>query len=65
MQPEQTGALYFVATGLGDGAHHFSDTLEEHNSAVQTYLTRLRGAQRAAAPPVAPGVTAGQGRRTP
>ena len=41
-QPADTPALYFVATGLGDGAHHFSSTLEEHNSAVQTYLVRLR-----------------------
>ncbi len=24
MQPEDTGALFFVATGAGDGAHHFS-----------------------------------------
>jgi UPF0755 protein len=46
VQPADTKALYFVATGLGDGAHHFSSTLEEHNSAVQTYLERLRG-QRA------------------
>jgi UPF0755 protein len=65
VQPAQTGALYFVASGLGDGAHHFSETLEEHNSAVQTYLTRLRRAQRAANPPVAPGAAAGQGRRPP
>ena len=42
VQPAQTEALYFVATGLNDGAHHFSKTLEEHNSAVQTYLMRLR-----------------------
>jgi UPF0755 protein len=48
VQPEQTGALYFVATGLGDGAHHFSSSLEEHNSAVQSYLMRLRSQQRAA-----------------
>ncbi len=40
--PDESGALYFVATGLGDGAHHFSRTLEEHNAAVQTYLARLR-----------------------
>jgi UPF0755 protein len=45
VQPEDTGALYFVATGAGDGAHHFSSTLEEHNQAVQAYLTRLRTAQ--------------------
>jgi len=48
LQPAATPALYFVATGLGDGAHHFSDTLAEHNSAVQTYLARLRNGQRAA-----------------
>jgi UPF0755 protein len=42
VQPEDTGALFFVATGAGDGAHHFSRTLEEHNQAVQAYLTRLR-----------------------
>jgi UPF0755 protein len=48
VQPADTRALYFVATGLGDGAHHFSSTLEEHNSAVQTYLVRLRTQQRGA-----------------
>jgi UPF0755 protein len=50
VQPESTPALYFVATGLGDGAHHFSNTLEEHNSAVQTYLVRLRSQERSARP---------------
>lgn len=48
VQPADTRALYFVATGLGDGAHHFSSTLEEHNSAVQTYLVRLRSQQHGA-----------------
>jgi len=48
VQPADTRALYFVATGLGDGAHHFSSTLEEHNSAVQTYLVRLRNQQHGA-----------------
>jgi len=45
-----------VATGLGDGAHHFSKTLEEHNSAVQTYLVRLREQERRARarPPITP-----------
>ena len=42
VRPLDTGALYFVATGDGDGAHHFSATLEEHNAAVQHYLARLR-----------------------
>ena len=45
MHPAATDALYFVASGLGDGAHHFSATLEEHNAAVQTYLARLRHPQ--------------------
>lgn len=45
VHPAATDALYFVATGLGDGAHHFSSTLEEHNAAVQTYLARLRHPQ--------------------
>lgn len=44
VQPQPTPALYFVASGLNDGAHHFSATLKEHNAAVQSYLARLRGA---------------------
>ena len=62
VQPEETPALYFVATGLGDGAHHFSSTLEEHNSAVQTYLTRLRNPERNARqpPPVTPEAAAAE-----
>ena len=51
VQPAPTAALYFVATGLGDGAHHFSSTLQEHNSAVQTYLQRLRASTHGAAAP--------------
>lgn len=50
LHPEEKGELYFVATGLGDGAHHFSKTLGEHNSAVQTYLARLRNPTRGPAP---------------
>jgi UPF0755 protein len=49
VQPEDTGALFFVATGAGDGAHHFSRTLEEHNQAVQAYLARLRAQGHAGA----------------
>jgi UPF0755 protein len=40
--PEATGALYFVATGRGDGSHYFSTTLEEHERAVSDYLRELR-----------------------
>jgi len=50
VQPEDTGALFFVATGAGDGAHHFSRTLEEHNQAVQVYLARLRAQGHGGAP---------------
>lgn len=34
-------ALYFVATGKG--GHKFSETLEQHNQAVQEYLSVIRG----------------------
>ena len=44
VQPDETGELYFVATGLGDGSHAFSKTLAEHNAAVARYLARLRAA---------------------
>ena len=44
--PEKTDALYFVASGKGDGSHVFSATLEQHNAAVARYLARQR--QRAA-----------------
>lgn len=42
VQPDETGALYFVATGKDDGSHVFSKTLAEHNAAVARYLARLR-----------------------
>jgi UPF0755 protein len=42
VSPEVTGAIYFVATGRGDGSHYFSATLEEHEQAVREYLRELR-----------------------
>ncbi|MFK8053514.1 MAG: endolytic transglycosylase MltG [Woeseiaceae bacterium] len=42
MQPADGTELYFVASGLGDGGHVFSDTLAEHQTAVAAYLKRLR-----------------------
>lgn len=39
VNPEETKALYFVAKG--DGSHQFSETLEQHNAAVQRY--QLKG----------------------
>ncbi len=38
VQPASSPALYFVARG--DGSSHFSQTLEEHNRAVNTYQRR-------------------------
>lgn len=42
VSPEISGAIYFVATGRGDGSHYFSKTLEEHERAVRDYLRQLR-----------------------
>jgi UPF0755 protein len=42
VQPDVSGALFFVATGQGDGSHSFSRTLAEHNLAVKRYLRQLR-----------------------
>lgn len=42
VQPQMTGAIFFVATGKGDGSHFFSATLAEHEAAVQRYLRQLR-----------------------
>jgi UPF0755 protein len=42
MHPKITGAIYFVATGKGDGSSYFSKTLEEHNEALRKYLRTLR-----------------------
>lgn len=41
VHPAPIDALYFVATGLPDGSHRFSATLEEHDIAVRDYLRRL------------------------
>lgn len=37
MHPAKGNTLYFVAKNLGDGSHHFSETLKEHNEAVRKY----------------------------
>ncbi len=46
VMPEISGAVYFVATGRGDGSHHFSATLEEHDRAIRDYLRVLRNPER-------------------
>jgi UPF0755 protein len=38
--PEESDYYYFVSRG--DGSHHFSRTLREHNNAVQKYLRNRR-----------------------
>jgi len=50
--PAESKALFFVATGAGDGTHHFSETLSEHNNAVQRFLQRTgaRAANREVRP---------------
>lgn len=40
VHPGKTKALYFVSKG--DGTHHFSETLEEHNDAVNRYQLKGR-----------------------
>ncbi len=40
-RPADGTALFFVATGKGDGSHRFSDTLREHEAAVREYLAAL------------------------
>ena len=42
VQPQMSGAVFFVATGKGDGSHYFSKTLAEHDAAVKRYLQQLR-----------------------
>ena len=37
MHPAAGNTLYFVAKNQGDGSHHFSETLKEHNEAVRKY----------------------------
>jgi UPF0755 protein len=41
LHPAANDALYFVATGNGDGSHQFSATLAEHDVALRAYLHRL------------------------
>jgi UPF0755 protein len=50
-QPNDSGALFFVATGDPDGSHYFSKTLAEHNAAVKRFLARLRSRSATAAQP--------------
>ncbi len=40
LHPVESAALYFVATGAGDGSHHFSATYAEHLAALREFLKR-------------------------
>jgi len=40
-RPADGTALFFVASGKGDGSHRFSDTLSQHEAAVRDYLAAL------------------------
>jgi UPF0755 protein len=45
LHPAGGSSVYFVATGLGDGSHKFSDTKAEHDIAVREYLRRQRASR--------------------
>jgi len=42
LHPASGTELYFVAMGMGNGTHQFSETQEQHNAAVKAYLARQR-----------------------
>ncbi|MBK5293820.1 MAG: endolytic transglycosylase MltG [Acidobacteriia bacterium] len=46
LAPAQTRYLYFVAKPGGDGSHQFSETFGQHQSAVGTYKSGNRKAQK-------------------
>ena len=47
LHPAPGNELYFVATGIGDGSHQFSETKEQHDAAVSEYLKRQRSKRQA------------------
>jgi UPF0755 protein len=47
-RPQETGELFFVATGLPDGSHTFSRTYDEHRAAVRLMLQRQRERRQSA-----------------
>jgi UPF0755 protein len=50
-RPEATDAIFFVASGKGDGSHVFSATLAEQNAAVAKYLASQRHREAAGSSP--------------
>ena len=59
LHPQATDKLYFVARG--DGSHHFSATLEEHNSAVREFQIRNRRQNYRSTPAPGPAQSETQG----
>jgi UPF0755 protein len=51
LHPADIDALYFVATGTGDGGHQFSANLADHDLALRAYLKRIGAHEHKAAPP--------------
>ncbi len=51
LHPADIDALYFVATGTGDGGHQFSSNLADHDLALRAYLKRIGAHERKASPP--------------
>jgi len=51
LHPADIDALYFVATGTGDGGHQFSSNLADHDVALRAYLKRIGAHEHKAAPP--------------
>ena len=48
LHPADGNEVFFVATGLGDGSHKFSETKDQHDAAVREYLARQRAARQEA-----------------
>ncbi len=46
VHPDDSGSLYFVASGEEDGSHVFSKTLRDHNAALKRYLDLTRASPR-------------------
>jgi len=55
LNPEPGNSLYFVAKG--DGSHEFSDSLQQHSSAVNRYQLNRNANYRSAPVPSEKGET--------
>ena len=55
LEPAHTDALFFVAKADGSGGHQFSNTIDEHNRAVQQYRHHVKKAPSSESPAQAKG----------